>query len=136
MTAELDEIDSALRLVDRELWIITASDGPRRGGLVATWVSVASIDRQRPVLLACLAPNRFTTELRRPTSKAHRRPGRRRRPQPPAPRAMEARKTVVNRMANRPYRPIHRFFRHFSSQIYADLPNSLFFPQQRNQNCI
>jgi flavin reductase (DIM6/NTAB) family NADH-FMN oxidoreductase RutF len=60
---QLTQIDSALRLLDREIWIITAADGPRRGGLVATWVSAASIDRERPVLLVGLAPNHFTTEL-------------------------------------------------------------------------
>src|SRR4051812_40692056 len=60
---KIDEIDSALRLIDREIWIITAGDGARRGGLVATWVSTASIDRERPALLAGLAPNHFTTEL-------------------------------------------------------------------------
>jgi|SRR5262245_26654184 len=58
-----EEIDSALRLIDREVWIITAADGQRRGGLVATWISTASIDRERPVLLAGLGPNHFTTEL-------------------------------------------------------------------------
>jgi flavin reductase (DIM6/NTAB) family NADH-FMN oxidoreductase RutF len=62
-TDNLNNIDSALRLIDRDLWIVTAHDGPRRGGLVATWVSVASIDRERPVLLAGLGPNHFTTEL-------------------------------------------------------------------------
>lgn len=60
---KLSTIDSALRLLDREVWIVTAADGHRRGGLLATWVSPASIDRQRPVLLAALAPNHFTTEL-------------------------------------------------------------------------
>jgi flavin reductase (DIM6/NTAB) family NADH-FMN oxidoreductase RutF len=60
---QLDQTDAALRFIDRELWIITATDGQRRGGLVATWVSTASIDRQRPILLAGLAPNHFTTEL-------------------------------------------------------------------------
>jgi flavin reductase (DIM6/NTAB) family NADH-FMN oxidoreductase RutF len=64
MTIAINEqIDSALRLIDRELWIITAADGQRRGGLVATWVSTASIDGERPILLAGLAPNHFTTEL-------------------------------------------------------------------------
>src|SRR2546429_1095460 len=58
-----DEIAFALRLIDREMWIVTAASGERRGGLVATWVSAASIDRERPVLLAGLAPNHFTTEL-------------------------------------------------------------------------
>lgn len=57
------EIDSLLRLVDREVWIVTAAAGGKRGGLTATWVSQASIDRERPVILAGLAPNHFTAEL-------------------------------------------------------------------------
>src|SRR3954464_10756612 len=57
------QIDSALRLIDREIWVLTAADGPRRGGLVATWISTASIDAQRPVLLAGVGPNHFTNEL-------------------------------------------------------------------------
>jgi flavin reductase (DIM6/NTAB) family NADH-FMN oxidoreductase RutF len=59
----LRQIDAALRLVDREIWVVTAAEGERRGGLVATWVSAASIDASRPVLLVGLAPNHFTTEL-------------------------------------------------------------------------
>jgi flavin reductase (DIM6/NTAB) family NADH-FMN oxidoreductase RutF len=61
--ADLNEIDAAFRLMDHEIWIITAADGDRRGGLLATWVTAASIDRQRPVLLAGIAPNHFTAEL-------------------------------------------------------------------------
>lgn len=61
--ADFAAIDAALRLIDREIWVITAADGERRGGLVATWVSTASIDRDRPVLLAGIAPNHFTAEL-------------------------------------------------------------------------
>ena len=57
------EIDALLRLVDREVWIVTAAAGGRRGALTATWVAQASIDRERPVILAGLAPNHFTTEL-------------------------------------------------------------------------
>jgi flavin reductase (DIM6/NTAB) family NADH-FMN oxidoreductase RutF len=57
------QIDAALRLVDRELWIITAATGDRRGGLLAAWVSAASIDPERPVLLAGIGPNHFTAEL-------------------------------------------------------------------------
>src|SRR5439155_18481703 len=60
---QLYDIDAGLGLLDREVWIVTAAQRPRRGGLVATWVSVASIDRQRPVLVMGLAPNHFTTEL-------------------------------------------------------------------------
>jgi len=56
-------IDAALRLIDRELWIITATHNDRRGGLLATWVSTASIDPEHPVLLAGLGPNHFTAEL-------------------------------------------------------------------------
>ena len=57
------EIDSLLRLVDREVWIVTAAAGGKRGGLTATWVAQASIDRERPVIMAGLAPNHFTAEL-------------------------------------------------------------------------
>jgi flavin reductase (DIM6/NTAB) family NADH-FMN oxidoreductase RutF len=63
LNANQSQIDAALRLVDRELWIITAADGKRRGGLLATWVSAASIDPERPVLLAGISPNHFTAEL-------------------------------------------------------------------------
>ena len=59
----LDQIDSVLRLIDREVWIVTAAADGRRGGLTATWVSPASIDRQRPVLLVGIAPNHFTSQL-------------------------------------------------------------------------
>jgi flavin reductase (DIM6/NTAB) family NADH-FMN oxidoreductase RutF len=63
MSANLDQIDAVLRLVDREIWVVTAANGKRHGGLTATWVQAASIDRQRPVLLAAIAPNHFTAEL-------------------------------------------------------------------------
>lgn len=57
------EVDSLQRLVDREVWIVTAAAAGRQGGLTATWVAQASIDRERPVILAGLAPNHFTAEL-------------------------------------------------------------------------
>lgn len=56
-------IDDVFQLLDRPVWIITAAAGQRRGGLVATWVSQASLDAQRPVLLAAIAPTHFTAEL-------------------------------------------------------------------------
>lgn len=59
----LPQIDAALRLIDRELWVVTAAHGDNRGGLLATWVSAASIDPERPVLLAGIGPNHFTAEL-------------------------------------------------------------------------
>lgn len=57
------EIDALLRLVDREVWIVTAAAGGKRGGLTATCMAQVSIDREQPVILAGLAPNHFTTEL-------------------------------------------------------------------------
>ena len=56
-------IDSVFRLVNREIWIITAAAGDRRGGLTATWFAEASLDRQRPVVLAGIAPNHYTADL-------------------------------------------------------------------------
>lgn len=63
MTANLQQIDSVLRLVDREVWIVTAATPNRRGGLAATWISAVSIDREKPSVLAGIAPNHFTCEL-------------------------------------------------------------------------
>jgi flavin reductase (DIM6/NTAB) family NADH-FMN oxidoreductase RutF len=63
MNETTDAIDAALRLVNRELWIVTSANGARRGGLLATWVSAASIDKERPVMVAGIAPNHFTAEL-------------------------------------------------------------------------
>jgi flavin reductase (DIM6/NTAB) family NADH-FMN oxidoreductase RutF len=59
----LEQVDSLLKLVDREIWLVTAASGGRRSGLTATWVSQVSLDRERPVLLAGLSPRNFTTEL-------------------------------------------------------------------------
>ena len=59
----LASAETVLRLVNREVWIITAADGSQRGGLAASWVQPASVDSQRPVLLAGIAPNHFTAEL-------------------------------------------------------------------------
>ena len=56
-------IQQVFDLVDREVWIVTAADGKRAGGLVATWVSAASIDPDHPTVVVGLAPNHFTTEL-------------------------------------------------------------------------
>jgi flavin reductase (DIM6/NTAB) family NADH-FMN oxidoreductase RutF len=60
---DYDQIEKAFRLVNREVWIVTAADGRRRGGLTATWVSQASIDRHAPAVLLAIAPNHFTAEL-------------------------------------------------------------------------
>jgi flavin reductase (DIM6/NTAB) family NADH-FMN oxidoreductase RutF len=60
---DVDAIDRVLRLVDREVWVVTAAAGKQRGGLLATWVSQGSVDREHPVLIAGIAPNHFTAEL-------------------------------------------------------------------------
>lgn len=62
---ELDsqQIDAVFRQFDRPVWIVTAAAGSRRGGLLATWVYQASIDRENPRLLAGIAPNHHTHEL-------------------------------------------------------------------------
>jgi flavin reductase (DIM6/NTAB) family NADH-FMN oxidoreductase RutF len=59
----VDERTAAMGLVNREAWVITAEDGARRSGLVATWVGPTSIDPERPALVAALAKNHYTSEL-------------------------------------------------------------------------
>jgi flavin reductase (DIM6/NTAB) family NADH-FMN oxidoreductase RutF len=50
-------------LTDREVWIVTARDGERTGGLVATFVNQASIVPELPRVLVGLATQHHTTEL-------------------------------------------------------------------------
>jgi len=63
VTTTKQNIQDVFSLVDREVWIVTATSGNRRGGLVATWVSQASIDPERPVAAIGIAKNHFTAEL-------------------------------------------------------------------------
>jgi flavin reductase (DIM6/NTAB) family NADH-FMN oxidoreductase RutF len=49
--------------LDREIWIVTARAGTRTGGLVATFVSQASIVPELPRVLVGLARDHFTREL-------------------------------------------------------------------------
>ena len=56
-------IDGVFRALDRELWVVTAAHGAKRGGLVATWISQTSLDSATPRVVAGLAPNHHTTEL-------------------------------------------------------------------------
>ena len=63
MPTERQQIDTIFKMTDREVWILTAGVPERRGGLLATWVLQASIDRDSPVLVAGIAPNHFTREL-------------------------------------------------------------------------
>lgn len=56
-------IEQAFATVNPPIWLVTASAGNRRGGLVATCVMRAAIDPERPLLIVGLAPNHFTAEL-------------------------------------------------------------------------
>ena len=49
--------------LDRELWLVTARDGPRRGGLIATFVSQVTIVPDMPRMLVGLARQHYTWEL-------------------------------------------------------------------------
>ncbi len=49
--------------LDRELWVVTSADGDRAGGLVATFVSLASIVPELPRVLAGIARGHRTWEL-------------------------------------------------------------------------
>jgi flavin reductase (DIM6/NTAB) family NADH-FMN oxidoreductase RutF len=49
--------------LDREIWIVTAADGPRRGGLVATSVSQASIAPEAPRAIVGISKLHATWEL-------------------------------------------------------------------------
>jgi flavin reductase (DIM6/NTAB) family NADH-FMN oxidoreductase RutF len=57
-----DAVD-LLEGVDRELWIVTARLGERKGGLVATFVSAASIAPEFPRVVVGLAKQHATWEL-------------------------------------------------------------------------
>ena len=49
--------------LDREIWLVTAAAGERRGGLIATFVSQASLVPDLPRVLVSLARQHFTCEL-------------------------------------------------------------------------
>lgn len=48
--------------LDRELWLITAQSGGRRGGLIATFVSLASLVPELPRVVVGLAKQHHTHE--------------------------------------------------------------------------
>jgi flavin reductase (DIM6/NTAB) family NADH-FMN oxidoreductase RutF len=52
-----------IALTDRELWLITAAAGDRRGGLIATFVSHASLAPGLPRLLIAVAKQHHTWQL-------------------------------------------------------------------------
>ena len=59
----MDDLTALERLIDPELWLITARDGPDRGGLIATNVSPASIVPSLPRMLVGVARRHWTWEL-------------------------------------------------------------------------
>ena len=63
MTGPQQLTASLFQLINREIWVVTAAAGQDRGGLVATWVSVTSLDDERPIMLAGIAPNHYTRDL-------------------------------------------------------------------------
>ncbi len=56
-------ISTVFRATDRELWLLTAQAGNRRGGLIATCVAEASIAPEMPRVLVGLARHHATWEL-------------------------------------------------------------------------
>jgi flavin reductase (DIM6/NTAB) family NADH-FMN oxidoreductase RutF len=57
------DADAIFNLADRELWLVTASDGPRRGGLIASFVSKASLVPELPRVLLGIARHHHTWGL-------------------------------------------------------------------------
>ncbi len=58
-----DTFTEIFRHLDREIWLITASDGHHRSGLIATYVSRASLVPTMPRVTVGLARHHYTHEL-------------------------------------------------------------------------
>ena len=63
MERQRQGVESVLAQIKRELWLVTAADQERRGGVVATWVSQATLDAEPAIIVVSLATNHFTREL-------------------------------------------------------------------------
>jgi flavin reductase (DIM6/NTAB) family NADH-FMN oxidoreductase RutF len=50
-------------MLDREVWLVTAAAGERRGGLIATFVSQASLSPEHPRVVVGIARQHHTWEL-------------------------------------------------------------------------
>jgi flavin reductase (DIM6/NTAB) family NADH-FMN oxidoreductase RutF len=59
----MSDIDKAMRLMDREIWLVTAEHEGRRGGLIATFVNSASIVPDLPRMLVGIARQHHTHTL-------------------------------------------------------------------------
>jgi flavin reductase (DIM6/NTAB) family NADH-FMN oxidoreductase RutF len=56
----MQDITNILRLIDREIWLVTAAHEERRAGLVATFVNEASIVPAAPRMLVGIAKQHHT----------------------------------------------------------------------------
>jgi flavin reductase (DIM6/NTAB) family NADH-FMN oxidoreductase RutF len=56
----MNDIDKILRLLDREIWLITATHNKTRAGLIATFVSNASIVPELPRMVIGIAKQHYT----------------------------------------------------------------------------
>src|SRR5215831_15768169 len=63
MAVDPAAIANVFAQLDRELWLLTAAAGDRRGGLIATFVSQASIVPEMPRVLVGLARQHHTWGL-------------------------------------------------------------------------
>jgi flavin reductase (DIM6/NTAB) family NADH-FMN oxidoreductase RutF len=59
----MPDINDILRLIDREIWLVSAAHENRRGGLIATFVSQASIVPELPRMLVGIAKQHHTWGL-------------------------------------------------------------------------
>jgi len=60
---DIEASTKVFEVVDREIWVITARDGQRQSGLVATFVSIASLVPTLPRVTIGIAKHHFTHEL-------------------------------------------------------------------------
>ena len=60
---DIQAVDSVFQQLDRELWVVTAATGTRRGGLIATSLAQASIAPELPRIRISLAYRHHTCEL-------------------------------------------------------------------------
>jgi flavin reductase (DIM6/NTAB) family NADH-FMN oxidoreductase RutF len=60
---DLTAASTLIAWLDRELWLVTAQDGTRRSGLIATFVNAASIVAELPRMLVSLSRQHRTWEL-------------------------------------------------------------------------
>jgi flavin reductase (DIM6/NTAB) family NADH-FMN oxidoreductase RutF len=59
----MSDINDILRLIDREIWLVSAEYEDRRGGLIATFVNQASIVPEAPRMLVGIAKQHHTWGL-------------------------------------------------------------------------